>query len=211
MNTLQQKYKELIELLPIAWRLSTRNRVVLESLRSQIAELEAKEEDVGVSYKIINRYPNMQKENRYVGDIINLPCYEKSTGQWFIQEGEDKTYDAFFEGFPHLFTEVESTKNEELVDISNKKEPIESAREVFTFLDYTDGEFNYEDIIERMEIYKNQRKEEPIQSADDKLNNLSNRIAMQIRFHTISGKSFPDTVDDITSIVEDYINKQITQ
>jgi hypothetical protein len=34
---------------------------------------------------------------------------------------------------------------------------------------------------------------------------LMNKIAMQIRFHTVSNKTFPDTIDDIQEIIEGYI------
>jgi hypothetical protein len=34
---------------------------------------------------------------------------------------------------------------------------------------------------------------------------LMNRVAMQIRFHTISHKTFPDTVDDIEKIIKEYV------
>jgi hypothetical protein len=39
----------------------------------------------------------------------------------------------------------------------------------------------------------------------DGLLELMNRIAMQIRFHTISNKTFPDTVDDIEEIIKEYV------
>lgn len=37
---------------------------------------------------------------------------------------------------------------------------------------------------------------------------LLNGVAMQVRFHTISGKSFPDTIDAIGAKVDEYAKQQ---
>lgn len=57
--------------------------------------------------KVIERWPDMDKNKYYVGQIITLPCYEISSKQWFIQDGESKIYDAYFENYPHLFKRLE--------------------------------------------------------------------------------------------------------
>jgi len=41
----------------------------------------------------------------------------------------------------------------------------------------------------------------------DRLDKLVNKIAMQIRFHTISGKNEVQTIVDITKIADDFFNK----
>lgn len=57
--------------------------------------------------KVIERWPDMDKNKYYVGQIITLPCYERSSKQWFIQDEESKIYDAYFDSYPHLFKRLE--------------------------------------------------------------------------------------------------------
>lgn len=44
----------------------------------------------------------------------------------------------------------------------------------------------------------------PPKPPTDSRENMLNRIAMQVRFHSISGKAFPETIDSIEKIVDEY-------
>jgi hypothetical protein len=41
----------------------------------------------------------------------------------------------------------------------------------------------------------------------DRLDDLFNKVAMQIRFHTISGKNEIQTIADIVKIADEFFNK----
>jgi hypothetical protein len=68
-------------------------------------------------YKVINIWPDMHKMKLCFGDIILLPCKDRTTNQWFIQDGLDKTYDAFYDGYPHLFVAIEWYEDRDLKDL----------------------------------------------------------------------------------------------
>jgi hypothetical protein len=58
-------------------------------------------------FKVTERWPDMDKQGYYVGQIIELPLREGGQDYHFIGETKNKYYDAFYEGYPHLFKKLE--------------------------------------------------------------------------------------------------------
>ncbi len=60
-------------------------------------------------YKVIERWPDMHMLKFFTDQIITLN--QKEGSQWFIDMGKtkpyDNYYDAYFEGYPHLFKKLE--------------------------------------------------------------------------------------------------------
>ncbi len=60
-------------------------------------------------YKVINNWPDMDKWNvkqgkTFVGQVIKMTHKEK--GQWYVSVLIGRVYDAFFDGYPHLFEKL---------------------------------------------------------------------------------------------------------
>lgn len=55
-------------------------------------------------YKVIARYPDMDKHKLYEGAIITLNLQEGN--QWYLDTGKSKIYDAYYDGYPHLFKKL---------------------------------------------------------------------------------------------------------
>lgn len=56
-------------------------------------------------YKVIERWPDMGVSGYHAGQIVTL--MQKDGGQWCKKERDLTTYEAFFEGYPHLFQRLE--------------------------------------------------------------------------------------------------------
>lgn len=63
----------------------------------------------------------MAEQKHFVGEIIKLPCYDIKSNQWFTQDVRDKTYDAYYDSFPHLFKKMEWWQKRLLDDLVSVK------------------------------------------------------------------------------------------
>lgn len=66
-------------------------------------------------YKVINTWPDMANVKFVFGDIITLQNYDGK--QWYIQDRAGKRYDAYFDGFPHLFRRLEWWEERDVKDM----------------------------------------------------------------------------------------------
>jgi len=96
-------------------------------------------------FEVINNYPDCDKHKLAIGSIVTFEYYTDETKQWYNDNGQLKIYDAYYEGYPHLFRKLnwweKRTKEQmpkKLKSLCSKDEPnfdIEK-EEVFEILDW---------------------------------------------------------------------------
>ena len=57
-------------------------------------------------FELIANYPGCVDHNLVAGDIVSFDHYYEPTNQWYNDDGKTKIYDAYYEGFPHLFRKL---------------------------------------------------------------------------------------------------------
>lgn len=96
-------------------------------------------------FEVINNYPDCDKHKLGVGSIISFEFYNEKENQWYNDNGKSYKYEAYYEGYPHLFRKLnwwEKRKKEDmpkkLKSLASKNKPdfdIEK-EEVFEIIDW---------------------------------------------------------------------------
>ena len=71
-------------------------------------------------FELINNYPDCDKHKLAVGSIITFEYYNDETKQWYNDNGKSIIYDAYYEGYAHLFKKLNWWENRKKEDMPNK-------------------------------------------------------------------------------------------
>jgi hypothetical protein len=71
-------------------------------------------------FEVIESYPYCEKHKVFVGGIISFDYLDDAHNQYYNDNGKRRTYDEYYNGFPHLFKKLNWWEHRKIEDMPKK-------------------------------------------------------------------------------------------